>query len=189
MKQCLLFGREKCFVFFLFLRSCIGKNSWEWVGGINGLALGRKWIHLPRVLPEAGINLKGGEPPFLALLIKQHVAAHTWWCSYTEEGYGSTEPCFFFHGAEVAPWIPRAGFQDWRETCWHSWMLFTWLLEMRRVVFSVFVHHWPYHLHSHTRNEVLKNTFVFWLPTSGWVNPPGDGGSTSCSKFFVKLNM
>lgn len=50
----------------------------------------------------------------------QHVAAHTWWCSYTEEGYGSTEPCCCFRGAGVALWIPRAGFQDWRETCWHS---------------------------------------------------------------------
>ena len=50
----------------------------------------------------------------------QCVHAHTWWCSYTEEGYGSTEPHFFFHGAEVSPRIPPVGFQDWMGMCWHS---------------------------------------------------------------------
>lgn len=148
----------KLFSFFLFLPSCIGKKSWEWVGGISGLALGRRWIHLPHVLPEAGINLKGGGAPFLALLIKHNVLLLTPGGAVTQErGMGAlNHDSQWIHGAEVAPWIPQAVFQDWRETYWHSWMLSTWLAEIRRVLFVLFVHHWPSHLHSHIRNKILK---------------------------------
>lgn len=90
----------------------------------------------------------------------QRVAAHIWGCAYTGEGYGSAEPCFFFHKAEVVPWIPWAGFQGWRETCWHSWMLSTWLTEMTSVhcICTSLI----FRLHSHIKNEALNNTFGFF---------------------------
>lgn len=167
MNQGFLFGHKSSFVYFSSsppaLARKAGRGQWfGFRGEVNSSSTCAAWGWDQPERWTSSFSSSAHQT--------QRVAAHTQWCSYPED-YGS--PTLL---------------QDWRETCWCSWMLSTCLRVMWRISFSVFVHQWPSHLHSHIRNEVLNNTSGVQPLTCGWVNPPGDGGSTSCWRFFVQLN-